>query len=50
MTPVWTFWKRISPRKRRTWREWLTAYAFLSPALLLIGLFGIWPVLFAVYV
>ena len=50
MTSVWTFWKRISPRKRRTWREWLTAYAFLSPALLLIGLFGIWPVLFAVYV
>ena len=50
MTPVWTFWKRISPRKRRTWREWVTAYAFLSPALLLIGVFGIWPVLFAVYV
>lgn len=50
MAPGWIFWKRISPRQRRTWREWFTAYAFLTPAVVLIGVFGIWPVLFAVYV
>ncbi len=50
MTPGWQVWKRVSARQRRTLREWLTAYAFLTPALVLIGVFGIWPVLFAVYV
>ncbi len=46
------FWQilGVSPRQRRRWREWLTAYLYLSPSLLLIGLFGLWPVLFAVYV
>ncbi len=44
------FWTRIPPKKRRIWREWLLAYAFLTPALTLIGVFGLWPVLFAMYV
>ena len=45
-------WERlgVSPRKRKEWREWLTAYTFLFPALSLITVFGLWPVLFAVYV
>lgn len=43
-------WKRISRRRRRTLREWVMAYLFLLPALVLIGTFGLWPVLFALYV
>ncbi|HUF39156.1 MAG TPA: ABC transporter permease subunit [Anaerolineales bacterium] len=41
---------RFTGRKGRLLREYLTAYAFLSPALLLIFVFGIFPVFFALYV
>lgn len=37
-------------RKGRDFKETLTAYLMVSPALLLIFIFGIFPVLFAVYV
>ena len=36
-------------RRRRPWGEWLTGYAFVAPALLLIGLFGLFPIGYAVY-
>ncbi len=41
---------RISKRRRRDLREYLTAYLMVAPALALIFTFGIFPVLFAVYV
>jgi multiple sugar transport system permease protein len=37
-------------RRGRAWRETLTAYAFLLPAILIILVFGLWPVLHAFYV
>ncbi len=37
-------------KRGRQWREYLTAYLMLAPSLFLIFLFGIFPVLFAVYV
>jgi ABC-type sugar transport system permease subunit len=40
----------LSGRRLRRLRETLTAYLMLSPALILILLFGIFPVLFAVFV
>ncbi len=40
----------FSGRRLRDWREYLTAYLMLSPALLLIFAFGLFPVLFALYV
>jgi multiple sugar transport system permease protein len=41
---------RFSGNRGRDIREYLTAYLLISPALLLIMVFGIFPVLFAVYV
>lgn len=40
----------FSARRVRTLREYLTAYFMIAPALILIFTFGIFPVLFAVYV
>lgn len=40
----------LSSRRGRDLREYLTAYSMIAPALLLIFTFGIFPVLFAVYV
>lgn len=40
----------ISPRKLRIFRESLTGYIFVAPALILIFIFGIFPVAFALYV
>ena len=40
----------LSGRKLRDLREYLTAYLMISPAALLILVFGIFPVLFAVFV
>lgn len=40
----------FSGQRLRHLREYLTAYLMLSPALILILIFGIFPVLFAVYV
>src|SRR3990172_552527 len=40
----------FSGRRGRDLKETLTAYLFLSPALLLIFIFGIFPVGFALYV
>ena len=37
-------------RRRRIWREYLTAYVLLAPAMLLIFVFGLFPVVFALYV
>jgi len=40
----------FTARRRRIWRENLTAYALIAPALLLIFVFGLFPVVFALYV
>ena len=40
----------ITPRKLRLFRESLTGYLFVTPALILIFTFGIFPVAFAIYV
>jgi len=37
-------------KRGRQWREYLTAYLMLAPSVTLIFIFGIFPVLFAVYV
>ena len=37
-------------RRGRTRKEALTAYLFLSPAILIIFVFGLWPVIYAAYV
>ena len=42
--------QRWSGRRARAVREALLAYLMLTPSLVLIGVFGLWPVLFAVYV
>lgn len=44
----WRSW--LTPRRLRTWREYLTAYLMIAPAVLLIFIFGIFPVGFALYV
>ncbi len=50
-SPSGTTWRqRWHGRRARAVREALQAYAMLAPSLLLIGVFGLWPVLFAVYV
>ena len=41
---------RFTGRKGRELREYLTAYAFIFPAIFLILVFGIFPVFFALYV
>jgi len=40
----------VTPRKIRTFRESVTGYLFVTPALVLIFMFGIFPVAFAIYV
>ncbi|MCJ7718138.1 MAG: hypothetical protein MUO54_16680, partial [Anaerolineales bacterium] len=40
----------ITPRKMRFFRESLTGYLFVTPALILIFMFGIFPVGFALFV
>ena len=40
----------ITPRRLRTFRESLTGYLFVTPAMILIFIFGIFPVAFAIYV
>ena len=40
----------FTARRRRIWRENLTAYALIAPAMLLIFVFGLFPVVFALYV
>jgi multiple sugar transport system permease protein len=39
----------LTPRRLRTWREYLTAYLMIAPATLLIFIFGIFPVGFALF-
>ena len=39
----------LTPRKLRQWREYLTAYLMVAPATILIFIFGIFPVAFALY-
>jgi len=34
---------------RREWREWLTGYAFVAPAVVIIGIFGLFPIIYALY-
>ena len=33
----------------RPWGEWLTAYLFVLPATLIIGIFGLFPIVYALY-
>lgn len=40
----------ISAKQRRVWREYLTGYLMIAPAVTLIFIFGIFPVAFALYV
>ena len=40
----------LSAKQRRIWREYLTGYAMISPAMILIFIFGLFPVFFALYV
>jgi ABC-type sugar transport system permease subunit len=40
----------FTPRRIRDWREYLTGYFMITPAVFLIFLFGIFPVAFALYV
>lgn len=40
----------FSPRMLRNWREYFTGYLMVAPAVILIGLFGIFPVGFALFV
>ncbi len=40
----------FTPRRIRDWREYLTGYLFIAPAVILIFVFGIFPVGFALYV
>jgi multiple sugar transport system permease protein len=44
------FKKTFTGRRGRKLREYLTAYAFIAPASILIFVFGIFPVAFALYV
>ena len=40
----------VTPRRVRQWREYLTGYAMVAPAVILIFVFGIFPVGFALFV
>jgi len=42
--------ERLAPRRLRKWRERLTAYLMIAPAVTLIFVFGIFPVGFALFV
>ncbi len=44
--------RRATPRpgrRRAPWGEWLIGYAFVLPATLVIGVFGLFPILYALY-
>lgn len=36
-------------RPARPWGEWLTGYLFILPAVLVIGIFGLFPIIYALY-
>ena len=40
----------LTPRRLRAWREYLTGYLMIAPAVILIFIFGIFPVGFALFV
>lgn len=40
----------LNAKRRRVWREYLTGYAMIAPAMILIFIFGLFPVAFALYV
>jgi multiple sugar transport system permease protein len=40
----------LTPRRIRNWREYLTGYLMIAPSVILIFIFGIFPVGFALYV
>lgn len=40
----------FTPKTVRNWREYVTGYLMIAPAVILIGVFGIFPVGFAVFV
>ena len=40
----------LTPRRLREWREYLTGYLMIAPAVILIFIFGIFPVGFALFV
>jgi ABC-type sugar transport system permease subunit len=40
----------LTPKTVRNWREYITGYLMIAPAVILIGLFGIFPVGFALFV
>jgi multiple sugar transport system permease protein len=40
----------LSPKALKNWREYLTGYLMVAPAAILVGLFGIFPVGFALFV
>jgi len=40
----------LTPRRLKTWRQYFTAYLMIAPATLLIFVFGIFPVGFALFV
>jgi multiple sugar transport system permease protein len=40
----------LTPRRLRAWREYLSAYLMIAPAVILIFVFGIFPVGFALFV
>ncbi len=44
------FWTWMTPRRLRNWREYLTGYLMIAPSVILIFIFGIFPVGFALYV
>jgi len=48
--PKFAWHSRWSGRQARAVREAALAYLMLAPSLILIAVFGLWPVLFAVYV
>ncbi|NPA27394.1 MAG: sugar ABC transporter permease [Chloroflexi bacterium] len=50
MTWLRRLWQQRNTRRGRAFREAITAYLMLAPAVSLIFAFGLWPVLFAVYV
>jgi ABC-type sugar transport system permease subunit len=37
------------PRRRRPWGEWATGYLFVLPAVLVIGVFGLFPIGYALF-
>jgi multiple sugar transport system permease protein len=40
----------LTPRRLRNWREYMTGYLMIAPSVILVFIFGIFPVGFALYV